>query len=95
MLHHGELFEKMCKHVREHFEGSRSAEPQLSLVCRHGKHRSVAVAELFGTIFRSMGIDVCIRHKSLKFHKHFCRCSECNSLDEKTSNALVRIFKQA
>ena len=48
------------------FVARHAGEEEIALVfrCNWGKHRSVALADLFGFIYRRLGHDVTVTHRS-------------------------------
>ena len=64
----------------------------INFVCNHGKHRSVAMGELFANVFRGIGLDVVVDHKSLERHDRGCRCNGCQHPNTIVSDALVKLF---
>ena len=55
------LVQRVKAFVTEH-----AGDDEIALVfrCRHGKHRSVALADLFGFLFQSLGHEVTVTHQS-------------------------------
>ena len=97
---HPENFKYLCMIVREQLETCTSTHISISVYCRSGKHRSVAAAELIGTILRTLLINVTVYHKSLHWHRRRkCRCSICNKFGSTgeitTSEELLRLFLDA
>jgi hypothetical protein len=48
--------------------------------CNHGKHRSVAAAELMAGVMTSKFVNVTIEHVSLDYYGSRCKCNECSRL---------------
>ena len=60
-------------------EEVRDGQGMLVFWCNHGKHRSVAVAELMARLFDWWGIEVTIAHLESRCH---CGCPKCKQLLE-------------
>ena len=92
--HHVE-FSKLCRLVKIQLGECRSKDTTIFLACRHGKHRSVAAAELMGTILRTMHVHNTVVHRSLIWHpKQQCPCPDCHS-GTGTDLALLKYFLDA
>ena len=81
---HPEELRELVRSVREVIEGARSHGGEgvrIGLMCRRGRHRSVAVAELLGALWAADGIPTTVRHIELDRHRHLqCSvvgCSQC------------------
>ena len=50
----------------------------LAFWCNHGKHRSVATAELMAAVFATKFHNVVIEHVALDYWRNRCRCQACS-----------------
>ena len=76
---HLEKLRGLMRDVKKEMQASVETTYALNLWCNHGKHRSVASAELFATVFQAMGKTVELDHKSLRVHRRCCLCRDCRS----------------
>lgn len=97
LQNHTENWEWLCCRVREDMEACRDRVCRIGLFCNGGKHRSVAAIELLACVFRTMGKEVRIRHRSLEWHAgRACDCMDCNMYGNaghpRKSPAMVELF---
>ena len=79
-----DLFPRILNEVHSYVaESLRSGAPTITMAfwCKHGKHRSVCGAELFGQVLRKalVNADVTIQHLTQEHwpSKHWRNCYEC------------------
>lgn len=99
LTNHTTNFLKVCVLVKEIRESCRESTLTINFVCNQGKHRSVACAELIGSICNDIGIpSVNVWRKSLEKHYRECKCRACNDprcMKYHNGVPLVQMFKDA
>ena len=73
------LVRSVCKDIRAAILVRRRGIA-VALWCNHGKHRSVAAAELMAGVITLKFANVTVEHISLDYYNRRCRCRECERL---------------
>ena len=87
-------FQEIAQDVKKLLEQCSETTITMSFCCNHGKHRSVACAEIFGVVLRQFGIEVEVRHVCLQRHFRWCLCEECERPHSETWDSVVKLFSQ-
>ena len=89
------LVRAVCRDVRAAIQARRRGIA-VAFWCNHGKHRSVAAAELMAGVFTLTFAKVTIEHISLDYYDNKCKCNECTRLlpQQDISEAAWRTFDE-